>query len=384
MKIALVASDLSGAGAQRVLVELARAWAERDHDLFILTTHQVPDAYTLPQGVSRITLDALTDDVRRRAYEAAKREYELSRDWSRIGAYLLEDAHVRRGVERLRAELAAYAPDAVISFGGAANLMSVIACSSLDGPRVVVREGNDPNRFSITHMSLALRRFAAANADHVVCNTRSASRWFETFTSAPDVVYIPNPVSPVSASPLKWTEPTILTVGRLSPQKDHETLLSAFAQASLGRWRLAVVGEGELEPRLRQSAGDLGIAAKVDWYGFVADPFAFYRSAQIFVLPSRFEGLPNALLEAMSFALPCIVSDGSEGPAEIVSDEDTGLVIRAGDSADLSKALVRLAGDAELRSRLGANARRAVQRFSLANVVARWDRLLGTACGAAR
>ena len=185
-----------------------------------------------------------------------------------------------------------------------------------------------------------MRRFLASSADHVVCNTRAASRCIGGFSPGVDVRYIPNPVSAPKAVPLPWSSPAILTVGRLSAEKDYHTLLAAFAGASLEGWRLAVVGSGEQESELRGLADQLGITKRVDWYGFVRDPFPFYRSAQIFVLPSRFEGMPNALLEAMSFSLPCVVSDGSEGFGELIEHGRSGLIFPGGDALELSRALV--------------------------------------------
>jgi glycosyltransferase involved in cell wall biosynthesis len=161
--------------------------------------------------------------------------------------------------------------------------------------------------------------------------------------------------------------------------KAQEILLEAFALLGddLQDWRLAVLGDGRLENELRAMATGLGIHHRVDWHGVVADPYVFYRSACIFALPSRVEGTPNALLEAMSCGLPVIVSDGAPGPLELVQDGVTGLVVPVNDARALAAALHRLASDEALRRRLGAAARERVMEYSLPLALATWESVIG-------
>ncbi len=131
---------------------------------------------------------------------------------------------------------------------------------------------------------------------------------------------------------------------------------------------------------MRVRAERLGVAGRVDWHGVVTDPHAFYHTANFFVLPSRVEGTPNALLEAMSCGLPVIVSDGAPGPLELVEDGVTGLVVPVNDAAALAVALRRLASDGELRSRLGEAARARVSEYDLPHALATWESVVGLTC----
>lgn len=100
----------------------------------------------------------------------------------------------------------------------------------------------------------------------------------------------------------------------------------------------------------------MGVADRIDWIGHVDDPFPFLRAARFFVLPSRFEGSPNALLEAMSCGLASIVTDASPGPIELIGDDRAGVVVPVDDAAALGDAIVTLAQDENLRTRYSEGA----------------------------
>jgi glycosyltransferase involved in cell wall biosynthesis len=173
--------------------------------------------------------------------------------------------------------------------------------------------------------------------------------------------------------------PFVLTVGRLVEDKAQDVLLEAFARtgADFKDWRLAIVGDGQLSGRLRAQARALGIDERVDWHGVVPDPYLFYRTAHVFALPSRVEGTPNALLEAMSCGLPVVVSDGAPGPLELVKDGVTGLIVPVNDPAKLAAALRRLGNDEDLRTRLGAAARERVAEYDLPRALGTWETIVG-------
>jgi glycosyltransferase involved in cell wall biosynthesis len=168
-------------------------------------------------------------------------------------------------------------------------------------------------------------------------------------------------------------------VGRLHHQKAHDVLLDAFARlgTAFSEWKLAIVGQGGQEEKLRMQAEALGIAGRVVWYGQVKNPFPFYHHAKIFVLPSRHEGTPNALLEAMSSGMAVIISDGSPGPLELVEDGKSGIVVSVNEPVSLSRAIERLAADPDLRATLGRAAKEKAAEYSLPKALRAWERLIG-------
>jgi len=134
--------------------------------------------------------------------------------------------------------------------------------------------------------------------------------------------------------------PVILGVGRLSDQKDFATLLRAFALVRSRRpARLVILGEGGYRAELEQLVAQLGIGADVDLPGFAGNPFAYMSKASLFVLSSKFEGLPGALIEAMACGTPVVATDCPSGPREILEGGSLGGLVPVGDPESLATAI---------------------------------------------
>lgn len=136
--------------------------------------------------------------------------------------------------------------------------------------------------------------------------------------------------------------PVILSAGRLTQQKDHATLLRAFARLrrSLAA-RLVILGEGEERQPLEQLAGTLGVRADVQLPGFVTNPFAYMARARVFALPSRWEGCPNVLIEALACGAPVVSTNCPSGPAEVLQGGMHGRLVPVGDEEAMAEAMVR-------------------------------------------
>jgi L-malate glycosyltransferase len=175
-------------------------------------------------------------------------------------------------------------------------------------------------------------------------------------------------------------EPASLVIGVvcvLRPEKSLETLLRAFAQVSAvdPRIRLAIVGSGSELPVLETLADELGIRAQCHFQPAVGDVVPWLRSIDIFVLPSLSEALSNSLMEAMACGCACIASAVGGNP-ELVRDQETGLLFRAGDAQELSQKLSLLIRDPSVRERLAERSGRAIQaHFSLRASAARMEEI---------
>lgn len=148
-------------------------------------------------------------------------------------------------------------------------------------------------------------------------------------------------------------------------RKGLDILMRGFAAfleqgSGWGAARLVLTGSGADEGRLRDLAGALGVAERVVFAGEHHNPYPLYAAADAFVLPSRREGFPNVLLEAMALGIPCVAADCETGPAEIIEDGVNGLLVPPEDPVALGIALKALFDDRALRERLGSAGRRTV------------------------
>jgi glycosyltransferase involved in cell wall biosynthesis len=170
-------------------------------------------------------------------------------------------------------------------------------------------------------------------------------------------------------------------MGRLSPEKGFDLLIRAFAQvaASHPDWSLQILGEGEHRPALEALVHAFQLGDRVRLPGWVDQPESLLQQAALFVLSSRYEGFPNALLEAMASGLTCISFDCDSGPVEIIRHEVDGLLVPAEDTDALARALERLMADEALRVRLALEATTVVARFGYDGVLEQWDRLVDAA-----
>lgn len=166
-------------------------------------------------------------------------------------------------------------------------------------------------------------------------------------------------------------------VGRLVAVKNHAMLIDAVAamrDAGI-RCRLVIAGEGPLRPALEKQIEERGLGDVAVLLGHVPDVQQVFRALDVFVLPSRSEGMSNTILEAMASSLP-VVATRVGGADEMVADRETGLLVTPGDTAALTGALTQLATDARLRHAMGAAARQRIEReFSLQGMIDKYEEL---------
>ena len=355
--VALVIADLGPGGAQRVVCQLAAAWAESGRTVTVITLDGGErDFWPLDRQVARRALGVLGES---RSLAGA-----MASNVARLRA-------LRRAIRQCPAQT-------VIAFVGTTNILTVLAAVGL-GKRVIVSERNDPARQSLGRVWDWLRRRVYRHADLVTANSKGALEAMRAYVPRSKLAVVPNLlVLPEEIVPVPAQAPTILTVGRLARQKGYDLLLRAFAstQARQTGWRLAALGEGPLAEALAAQAEALGIAGQVEWRGRSARPFDHYAAAAVFVLASRHEGTPNALLEAMAMGLPAIVTEACGGALDYVEAEVSGLVVPAEDPDALGRAIDRLAQDEALRRRLGQAGRARVEACKLERAMPAWNAIL--------
>lgn len=366
LKLALVIHSLAGGGAERVMSLLANAWAARGIDVSLVTIGPTTgDTYELDRGIRRIGLDLMgvSDGP--------------------VAALL----NNMRRVRRLRAVMRELQPDVLVSFLSTTNALSVLAARPLKLP-VIVSERIWPGADGIGRAWRCLRKYAYRRATLVVSQTHRTAQWLKEEIPGASVEVVANPVQvecqksvdevveKMLASCAGYN--LVLAAGRLSAQKGFDLLIRAFAPLVRERpnWMLVIFGEGEERDSLYRLCRELNVADRVLMPGFSVALHVVMRRTQLFVLPSRYEGMPNALAEAMACGTPCISFDCPTGPAELISDGRNGLLVPAGDIFALSSAMDRLMRDERLRESLGSAARESMKVYSMDNVLNRWNALL--------
>jgi len=244
-------------------------------------------------------------------------------------------------------------------------------------------QGSDIRRMQENDMLPGQRQMLplALGADRIVAiNRETIFELQEVGVSLERIVTIPNGVETDSLNYKRaYTingQVTVIFVGRLHPSKGVEVLLGAFNQVVLNRpdmgWRLWILGEGPLKPELELMARQLGIAQQVKFWGRVDDVPVYLTQADLFVLPSRTEGISNALLEAMAHGLPCVATRIG-GNVDLIRHGENGLLVKPESESELVEAIKLLATDENLRCNVGKVARQTIEReYSLESVVRRY------------
>lgn len=199
------------------------------------------------------------------------------------------------------------------------------------------------------------------------------------------VIYNPTAVGlkPIEVEPVLrerlWGSPSdhcILSVGTLKAQKDHKTLIEAFALLPKRlNAKLAILGEGSLRPELEMLVRRLGLEGRVLMPGFVLDPYPWYQTADLFVLSSRWEGFGNVIVEALECGVPVVSTDCPSGPAEILQNGRFGSLVPVQDKVAMADAITRALQQSVDRVAL----RRRAEDFSVPNIAAQYLRCFGVA-----
>lgn len=404
MPLVLVISRLHTGGAERVVAAIANAWSQQGRKVHIVLTGEksvkVQDEYPVGSQIRRHYVGRgqkrwwqiiYSPGLKSVIFSVLDKVYAtltaLGSEGEKVAIALAQwrYAKVSAGLHKIFAEIQ---PSVVMIFGSSIFPVAFVACEGSD-IRVVAMERNDPARDMMDAEKRLFRRLMHERADMITANSHSAVERIGNHVAQDKIAYLPNPL--YNNGLLHETilpemrHSTILIVARLVPQKNHEVLFKAFAKlpAHLSHWRLSVLGDGIHSQYLMELAKHLQIAERIDWHRYTPDPFAYYRQASIFVLPSQYEGQSNAVLEAMSLGLPVIVSD-TPALAEMVCNGENGVVVPCNDVGALAAALRQLAEDQDLRERLGKCGREMARQHDLPAVLPLWDEMIATTCAKKR
>lgn len=261
-------------------------------------------------------------------------------------------------VQRIRKRIKIISPDAIIVFNKFYGAISTIALLGITIPIFVSERMSPLNKGSIKTRLINRISFWLKPPKGVVAQTLIAARIQRKYYSKrTPIEVIPNALRRVIEYPEIKRTKIILAVGRLNDRaKGFDRLLLAFSNTKNLDWHLVFAGGDEEGEHLKMQARELGVFERVKFMGKVKDLDRLYAQAGIFVIPSRSEGFPNALCEAMAAGLPCISFDFIAGPRDIITHGQDGLIIENGNIQAFADAIIFLANNPSERVRLGKNA----------------------------
>ena len=346
-KLYIITRSMKAGGCERVIAQLANRFCATGTDVSLFSVYRHDSFYPLDE---RITVRPLSD-----------REEGSSRDT--FAVFRLFRKCVLEGK-----------PDAVLAMPDMINVWTSLFLAGTGIP-VIVSERNDPARFPASRLKRLLRKPAYRFAKGFVFQTEQQKAYFpERIRNRGTVIENPLDTEMLPSVFEGQRNRTVVTAARLAPQKNLTLLIDAFRIFSESRpdWKLIIYGEGSERNHLEKAAAEAH-PGTVILPGECRELAEAIRTAGMFVLSSDYEGMPNALIEAMSLGLPCVSTDcPAGGPASLIFQEKNGILVRTGDARGMAEAMGRIADDPAFAARIGKEAERIRQRLDVRTVAEKW------------
>lgn len=350
-KIIMYIDSMMYGGAQRVMSNLIEYFSNRKIEVILVNDFKVPKGereYIIPTSVKRYYLNNKI------------KKNKIITNFQRV--------------VKLRKIIINENPEIVLSFLGRVNFRMLISTIGLNCKKVIsVR--NDPNEeYGKTWYRKKLANILFKLADFCIFQTKDAVKYFDNDIKKKSAIII-NPVDEKFYNIQRSKEPKdIITIGRLEKQKNHRLLIDAFYKImnKIPNEKLLIYGEGTQRERLQKYINKLELQNKVILKGRTENvPFVLSKSL-LFVLSSDYEGLPNALMEAMAVGVPCISTDcPCGGPRELIKDNKDGILIPCNDSDILAKKILEAINNQEI-----FNSKIRAQEFRQNLVCTNWEEIL--------
>lgn len=352
-RIAFYIGSLDKGGAERVIVNLAEYFYSQDYEVYVVTKLKEINEYTLNPGITRIIADITTEEETK----------------SRLG-------NLYARIHKLRQVWKTIKPDVIVSFIRKNNVMAIASSRFLSIP-VVVSVRSDPKRELQGRIMKKLSLFMFRFADGIVLQTNQAKAFFSKNLQKKAVI-LPNSINPEFLNIERKIEKKneIVAVGRIDKNKNQRMLIEAFSEIAdeYPDWCVRLYGDGEESVMLKNLVKEKGLENQVFFMGQISNVAEKIKKASIFVLSSKCEGMPNALIEAMTLGIAVVSTDcPCGGPADLIQNEENGLLIAVDDKNALKQALLKLINDAEFRQKLAQNASQIIQKLHPDIVNRQWE-----------
>jgi len=353
MRIVCYIGRLCGGGAERVLSVLANGLSRRGHQVTMITDFTAPNEYPLDDTVERVIFDG---------------DFDPKHKGNKI--------RTLRRVFRLRRFCKQEQADIVISFMQNANFRALLA-NRLQKTKNLISVRIDPKIGYRNKFVALLAKLFYPFTDGCVFQTKEAQAWFAPHIQKKSRIIF-NPVSDTffKVTPSPMEEKRIVSCGRLDEQKRFDLLINAFDKLSddFPEYKLEIYGIGDLQEKLQQQIDSLGRQDRISLMGRSSDVPNAIKTASLFVLASDYEGLPNALMEAMVLHLPVISTDcGGGGARALVEDGVDGKIVPCDDVDALTAAIRDVLQNPEMAKQMGEKAGQKAAGFCTEDVIAQWE-----------
>jgi len=353
MKIDFVISSLTSGGAERVVANLANYFAEKGHQVRVMTFSKVEDSYGLHKSIKRERYD--------------KQYFIFNFTSVKCLLFLLSFYFKKRN-----------RPDIISSH---ATLMgyATILISKLYNIKLTVSEHTNHFRGKNAIGNRLIWNYLYRFPEAVTVLTKYDLPFFQSKNKNALVIHNPCSFKPIQNIEDE-REKVILAVGNIDRYKikGFDNLLDVASKVLPKHrdWRLKIVGAGNQGLLfLKEKALNLNIIEQVVFTGYRSDVNNLMKNSEIFVLSSRFEGLPMGLMEAMSQGMACIAYDCVSGPSEIITNEFNGILVENQNQDKLADTLNLLIENKEIRTSLRKNSVNSLEKFSIDNVGSKWENL---------
>ena len=338
-KIMFVISDIEIGGAERILIFLANFLIKKKFKVRIL--------YFKKKNSRCFNLNPKISS------ECLNLEKETNNIFQKI-----QYNYIR--IKRIRKKINVYRPDYIISFLTTVNILSIIASFNLN-KKLIINERNDLNKKKIPYIWKFLRFLLYRFSNKVLFNHPSSNKVLEKFVPSKKILFIPNPCMLKGKVSLKNKTKTILFVGRLTYQKNVNLLIKSFYKSCAVKkgWKLIIFGYGEELNFLKNEIQKLGINQHVIFKGISNKINEWYAKSSIYIICSRYEGMPNTLIESMYYKL-AIIGTRIPGIQYFIRHKQNGLLINNNNENDLIKNLNLLINNKKIRIILGSNAQKTI------------------------
>ena len=353
MKIATIAYLHGAGGAERQIIMLSNEMAMRGHEVHLVVLNEFKSPYEISDKV--------------RVYDLSGKENGKFRIVKRFVAF-------KKTIRRIK-------PNITINYNLQGAYFSLLVGKSICG-KILYSERGDPYDKEYSGLLGKIRDFTCRKVDAMVFQSEGARDFF-TLTKKQKAIVIHNSVTvPQNLYPIaKERDNRIVTVGRLHPQKNPHMLLDAFAKIApcYPETRLDFYGDGELHDELQAKIEAMGMVNRISLHPSRKDIFDCIRTARIFVLPSDYEGMPNALMEAMALGLPCISADCRPGGARtLIENGKNGFIIPVGDVDALTEKIAYLLDNPDVAEDIARKARLLGETHTNKVIFDRWNEFLNS------